>query len=257
MTARISWISLTPVKALALAQVEDATLLETGLEGDRLFFLVDRNDRLVNDKRHGPLQRVRSEYDAAERKLTLRFPDGSELSETAAENGEQFVARFHGTPKPARRVPGPWDEALSEVAGEPVRLVAPGAQAPDRGRGGAATLLGDGSLAAIADALGVATIDPRRFRMNLGIEGLAAHAEDEWLGRRVQIGEAVVVPQGNVGRCAITTQDPETGVRDLDTLGALAAYRADIETTEPLPFGVHAAVVVPGRVRRGDAVAVL
>src|SRR5262249_61628714 len=96
------------------------------------------NARLGTDSGQGPLQRVRAQYDAAERKLTLRFPDGNEISEAAAENGEQLVARFHGTPKPARRVPGPWDEALSEVAREPVRLVAPGAQAPAPGRGGGA-----------------------------------------------------------------------------------------------------------------------
>ena len=90
--------------------------------------------------------------------------------------------------------------------------------------------------------------------MNFGVEGLEPHAEDAWIGRRLRVGEAVVVPVGNVGRCAITTQDPNTGVRDLDTLGALADYRGDIETTEPLPFGVHAAVASAGRVSRGDVV---
>jgi len=63
-----------------------------------------------------------------------------------------------------------------------------------------------------------------------------------------------VIPIGHVGRCAVTTQNPETGAPDLDTLKALAAYRADAATTEPLPFGVHAAVNRPGRVRVGDPV---
>ena len=71
------------------------------------------------------------------------------------------------------------------------------------------------------------------------------------------VGEAVVVPQGNVGRCAVTTQSPDTGLIDLDTLKALAVYRGDVETTEPLPFGVHAAVAEPGRVRLGDRVETL
>jgi uncharacterized protein YcbX len=91
--------------------------------------------------------------------------------------------------------------------------------------------------------------------MNFGIEGLDAHGEDAWCGRRVRVGDAVVIPQGNVGRCAITTQNPETGRVDLDTLKALAAYRSSVETTEPLPFGIHAAVAEPGRVRVGDPVA--
>ena len=66
-----------------------------------------------------------------------------------------------------------------------------------------------------------------------------------------------MIPQGNVGRCAITTQNPDTGRVDLDTLKALAVYRCDVETTEPLPFGIHAAVAEPGRVRVGDPVEVL
>ncbi len=153
---------------------------------------------------------------------------------------------------PARRVEGPWDEALSEVASEPVRLVAPPHGGADRRRSGAASFLGQASLETIAHELGVSTVDPRRFRMNFGLEGLEPHEEDSWIGRRVKVGDAVVVVQGNVGRCAITTQSPETGLPDLDTLKALAAYRGSVPTTEPLPFGVHAAVAEPGRVRVGD-----
>ena len=47
---------------------------------------------------------------------------------------------------------------------------------------------------------------------------------------------------------------PSTYDEETDTLGALAAYRGDLETTEPLPFGVHAAVAATGRVRVGDTV---
>ena len=90
--------------------------------------------------------------------------------------------------------------------------------------------------------------------MNFGIDGIEAHEEDGWIGRRIQVGDAVVVPQGNVGRCAITTQNPDTGQVDLDTLKALAAYRGEVETTEPLPLGIHAAVAEPGRVRLGDPI---
>lgn len=253
MPARVSSISLTPVKALALHLVDSVDVLESGLRGDRRFFLVDENARLVNDKRHGPLQTVRAVYDEEGHTLTVDFPDGRTLA-GSIEPGEEIVTTFHNQPRPARLVPGPWDDALSEVAGEAIRLVEPASPAPDRGRNGAATLLGDGSLAAIAGVLGVEAIDSRRFRMNFGVEGLDPHAEDSWIGRRVRIGEAVVIPVGNVGRCVITTQDPSTGVRDLDTLGALADYRDDVETTEPLPFGVHAAVASAGRVSRGDVV---
>jgi uncharacterized protein YcbX len=254
MSARVAWISLTPVKALALEHVEEIDLLEAGLRGDRRFFLVDERDRVVDSKgRRSPLQLVHSSYDEQSNELTLRLVDGREIS-GRAERGEELTTIFHSRPKPARRVEGPWDAALSELAGQPIRLVAAEHGAADRGRGGAATLLATSSLESLAGEFGVDAVDGRRFRMNFGIEGLEPHAEDGWVGRRIRIGAAVVVPQGHVGRCALTTQNPDTGVADLDTLKVLAAYRGGVEATEPLPFGVYAAVASVGRVRVGDPV---
>jgi uncharacterized protein YcbX len=255
VTVTVAWISLTPVKALALEHVEEVELLESGPSGDRRFYLIDENDRLVNNKgrRRGALQLVHARFDADVNALTLRLPDGTEIT-GSAEAGEELQTAFHSRAKAARRVEGPWDDALSEVAHERVRLVVPEHTAPDRGRGGAATLLGVASLDALAGELGVPGVDGRRFRMNFGLDGLEPHAEDSWLGKRVAIGAAIVVPQGNVGRCAITTQNPDTGLTDLDTLKGLAAYRSDLETTEPLPLGIHAAVAEPGRIRVGDLV---
>ena len=89
-------------------------------------------------------------------------------------------------------------------------------------------------------------MDGRRFRMTIGVDGVAPHAEDGWLGRRVRVGDAVLAVRGNVGRCAVTTLDPEHGVRDLDTLGTIAQYRGEVPTSEPLPFGVWCEVVEPG-----------
>jgi uncharacterized protein len=85
------------------------------------------------------------------------------------------------------------------------------------------------------------------------IDGVAAHEEDEWLGAQVRVGEATIVLNGDVGRCLVTSQDPDSGVTDLDTLGVLARYRRK-GRTEDLPFGVYGAVAVPGLVRVGDAV---
>ena len=256
MNARVSWISLTPVKATKLQQLDEVELLESGLMGDRRFYFVTERGRLVSNKDCGPLQLVSAEYDEDADTLTLRFPDGQVVA-GAVERGEEITTIFHKRPRAARLVVGPWAKAVSSLMGEPVRLVEPALAAPDRGRGGATSLLSTGSLAALAGELGVDGLDERRFRMNFGVDGIEPHEEDAWRGRRVQVGEAVVVPQGNVGRCVITTQNPDTGRTDLDTLKGLAAYRRDVETTEPLPFGVHAAVAQPGRVRVGDAVALL
>ena len=253
MSRRVAWISLCPVKGLAVRQFDHCELTEAGVAGDREFFLVDENDRLVNAKGLGVLQQVVPRHDRDAGVLTLAFPDGTTVSRQVSFNGV-LRARFWNETIDVRVIDGPWGDILSDFAGRNLRLVGAQAPAPDRMRGGAATILGTGSLNAIARILGVDEVDARRFRMNFGIEGLGAHEEDEWLGRRVRLGEAVVVPRGNVGRCAVTTQNPDTGAPDLDTLKALAACRRVVEATEPLPFGVYAGVAQPGRVRVGDTV---
>jgi len=254
MRGSVAWISVAPVKALRLALVQEVELTETGPRGDRRFFLVDENRRLVNNKGLGILQQVVPAYDASAGTLTLRFPDGADVA-GEVELGDEIETSFWDEPRPARRVLGPWSEALSALAGRPLQLVAStDGAAVDRGSKGAATLVSANALAELGAELGVGAVDARRFRMHFGIDGIPAHAEDAWFGRRVRIGETVVVPGGNVGRCAVTTQNPETGRPDLDTLKALARYRRDVEATEPLPFGVYAHVVEPGRVRLGDPV---
>jgi hypothetical protein len=252
---RVVRIAIAPVKALHVVNPDAVELGSAGVAGDRRFWLVDGDRRLVNGKRHPELMRVRPDWDESSRRLGLTFPDGS-VVEGEVEPGEPFAADLYGTPHPSRTVPGPWQDALSEFAGEPLTLLWSEGGAQDRGRdhGGWATVVSRGSLERLRAEAGVPdAVDGRRFRMLFEIDGVDAHAEDEWLGRRVAIGEAVVAPVGDVGRCVVTTCDPDTAVSDFDTLKLLAAYRPE-GVTEPLPFGVYCDVAVPGRVRVGDAV---
>jgi uncharacterized protein len=257
VTARVAWISVTPVKGLRLLQRDEVELTEDGVPGDRAFFLVDENDRMVSATRLGPLVAVVPEHDADAGTLTLRFPDGDETA-AAVELGAPEEVRFGGLTLNARPVLGPFSAALSEHCGKPLRLIAMPPERPgvDRGRIGAATLLSVASLERLRDQAGdTEPVDPRRFRMTFGVEGLEPHEEDGWIDRDVTVGGALLRVTGNVGRCAATTRQPDTGVVDFRTLHHLAAYRGSMPTTEPLPFGVHASVKRPGRVRVGDPVA--
>jgi uncharacterized protein YcbX len=255
MEGRVVRICTAPVKALHVVNPDQVELTNAGVVGDRRFWLVDRDRRLVNGKRHPELMRVQAEWDEASRRLALAFPDGS-VVEGEVEPGELFEAELYGTPHASRPVPGPWQEALSEFAGEPVTLLWSEEGAQDRGndRGGWASLVSRGSLEQLgAEAGATEPVDGRRFRMLFEIDGVEAHEEDTWLGNRVAIGDAVIVPLGDVGRCVVTTCDPDSGLSDFDTLNLLAGYRRE-GVTEPLPFGVYCDVAVPGRVRVGDAV---
>lgn len=255
MTGSVAWITIAPVKALGLVHRDEVELEPHGVRDNRRFFLVGEQGQMVNGKTIGELVGVVPEYDEAAGRLALRFPDGA-VVEGPVETGELETTMIYRRPVAARIVHGPWSEALSTAAGRTLHLMRteqPG-DGPDRGRGGGVSLVGTASLGALADAAGVDRVDGRRFRMLFGVEGFEPHAEDGWLGRRVRVGEAVVKPLGNVGRCAVTTQNPDTGIPDLDTLRVLGEYRCDVETSEPLPFGVWGEVVEPGRVRLGDPV---
>lgn len=254
--ARVAWISVAPVKGLALTEREQVQLELCGVRENRRFYLTTAAGRLVNGKQLGRLLGVAASWDEAAGRLELRFPDGRALT-GSVELGERVWTNFYGRREvEGRLVLGPWAEALSDVAGRELRLVQadrPGA-AVDRG-GGAVTLLSTASLDRLREVAGSEEpVDRRRFRMLFGVEGVAPHEEDSWLGRRVRVGEAVVVLRGNVGRCVVTCRDPDTGERTLSTLDAIAAYRGGVETTEPLPFGVWGEVAEPGLVRRGDPV---
>jgi hypothetical protein len=110
------------------------------------------------------------------------------------------------------------------------------------------------SVERVARELDGNELDPRRFRMLFEVDGITAHAEDRWIGRPVVVGTATILARGHVGRCSVTTLDPDSGERDHDTLGALAAYRRGAGTTEPLACGIYGEVLEPGSVRVGDAV---
>jgi len=92
--------------------------------------------------------------------------------------------------------------------------------------------------------------------MLLEVAGCAPHEEDSWVGRRVRVGDALVEILGPVPRCATTTRDPSTGIRDFDALRAIAAYRGRREGKK-IDFGVYARALEPGTVRVGDSVLLL
>jgi uncharacterized protein YcbX len=252
--ARVVRISIAPVKSLGLVHPDEVVLEPYGVRGNRRFWLVDADGRLFNNKRGGPMVRIKPEWDEETRVLALSFPDGERV-ESVVGLGERVDIDMYSHPHPSRRVHGPWEAAISEFAGRPLTLLWAEHHAVDRGyRGGTISLVSRGSLERLREEAGVdEPVDGRRFRMLFEIDGVDAHAEDEWLGTRVQVGEATVELNGDVGRCAVTTHDPDTGVPTLDTLGVLARYRRE-GRNEDLPFGVYGTVAVPGRVRVGDPV---
>jgi uncharacterized protein YcbX len=110
------------------------------------------------------------------------------------------------------------------------------------------SILNEASLRALSQKLGQ-PLDPRRFRGNLWLEGLAPWEEFDLVGKRLRIGEAELEVIEPIGRCRATEANPDTGRRDAATLAALEDGWGHTD------FGVYAMVRKGGRIATGDAAA--
>jgi hypothetical protein len=198
------------------------------------------------------MMRIRPEWHEETHRLSLTFPDGERV-EGVVELGEPVDAQLYRLPRPSHRVIGPWQQAISQFVGRPLELLWADDGAVDRmPDGGTVSLVSRASLERLRQEAGALDeVDGRRFRMLFEIDGVDAHEEDDWIGTEVRIGEATILINGDVGRCVVTSRDPDTGVIDLPTLVTLASYRPD-GATEHLPFGVYGSVLSPGRVHVED-----
>jgi uncharacterized protein YcbX len=246
--ARVTHLSVAPVKGMRITSVDALDLDATGARGDRAFLVVDPGDHALQLTLRSPrLLQIVPRWDGEA--LTLAFPDGTEVSAIPAPGAAATTANYAGRPIRGRIVEGPLAAAISNHVGRPAQLLM-----RDRGERGAddapVTLMSAASLEALAPELGGVVPDARRFRMTIAIAGVSAWEEHGWAGREIAVGDALLRGIDPVSRCAVTTRDPEQGTTDAPVLKALATLRGKRDVT----FGLWCDVVAPGRVRVGDDV---
>jgi uncharacterized protein YcbX len=258
----VARLSTTPVKSMQLHHPERVRLERFGVPENRRFYVAQPDGALFNGTKLGTLVAIRAEYDGddsgarpdgSQEWLSLHFPDGRVVEGDPTQLDRPVQAPMYGRAVSGHVLTGPWNEALSLYAGRPLVLIRP-EHAGDGNDSAPVSLFSTASARELAERAGsVAALDSRRFRMLIEVGGCQPHEEDAWIGRRVRVGEAVLLVERPVARCVITTQDPSTGLKDFDTLKALAAYRGFREGTK-VDFGVYAQVLKPGAVGVGDPV---
>lgn len=245
--SRISRVGLTPVKGGRHQRLAGVEVTAAGPRGDRAFCLVDATeDRCLRTVENPTLLQTVPTWDG--QVLSVGLPSGTVAGEPV-RTGRTRTVDYWGRRVALEVLDGPWAAAYSDHLGREVVLTAspPGAVV----YAGVVSLVTDASLERLAREAG-GPFDPARFRATFQVAGdLAPHAEDEWVGREVRIGSALVRVRGRLPRCAVIDMDPATGVRDRKLLQALAGYRRD---DVGVPFGVDAEVVEPGHVAPGDPV---
>jgi uncharacterized protein YcbX len=250
----VSRLSIAPVKGLALEHPDEIDLTPIGVVEDRRFFLVDDSGRLIDGLLAGRMVQVKAHVDPEATTLRMIFPDGTVL-EDDVRPGEPVITRMYGRMVLGHHIDGPWAAALEPFADRRLHLICTNRPGGTREKH-PATLITDGSLDLLGAHLGSGPVDGRRFRMLIELSGGEAHEEDTWIGRRIELGQTRMLVSKPVARCAITTQDPDTGARDLDTLRTIISYRG-LRDGENVDFGLYGEVERAGRIRLGDEVRVL
>lgn len=136
----------------------------------------------------------------------------------------------------------------------PLRLVGDGVTPRYQDNvGGHATLHGRASLAAVAIATGDPRLSEDRFRSNIAVDGLEPWEEQDWMGRKVRIGEVDFEVARQKIRCLATHANPRTGERDIPVMSVLKNVFAQEQPT----FGVGMVSRGGGQVRLGDNVSLI
>ena len=250
----IKSIHIAPVKSLALLDPESVQVGIGGIEVDRRFSWSGMmQGAMVTQRQIGKLAQVSADYCIASESLRLEFPNGDSVSGTI-ELGDRVEMKVFRRMVSGRVVSGELSEALSEFCGKGLALVMTDSAGACQDAY-PVSLLSQASIDYLGDvAQNGIKVEYRRFRPNFLLDGCEAHEEDSWLGSEVAVGDAVRLRVEMLDpRCAITTLNPETGERDMDTPRLILGYRPDVAGNGAC-FGVYGSVLTAGVVSVGDEV---
>lgn len=241
---RVARIGFTPLKGGRHLSHPSVQLTEAGPLGDRAFCLVDPAlDRCLRTVGNPSLVATRTSWDGVV--LSVELPTGRAVGEPVP-TGDVRRVDYWGRTVSVQVVEGPWAAAFSAYLGRDVVLAA---SAPGEVvYGEPVSLVTSTSLARLGEEVG-APVDGARFRATFELEcdDLAPFGEDDWVGRRLRLGDAEVRVRSVVPRCPVIDLHPEHGVADLALLKALAGSRQGM-----VGFGVDAEVTAPGKVSTED-----
>ena len=238
--ARIASLHVYPVKSCRGIDVDSFLLTETGPEWDRRWMIVTEAERrFITQRTHPAMATIEVAIDA--QALRLGAPGRAPLEVAVDHGGLSYPVTVWNSEclgVDAGDAAASW---VSAVLGERLRLVR---QDPARPRLASTQYAGPGERpVSFADAYPIlmisrasleelnrrlpAPIPMSRFRPNVVIDGVAAHAEDEMT--LFSAGPVVLRGVKYCDRCPITTTDQRTGARDprQEPLRTLATYRHD------------------------------
>lgn len=256
MPVVIKSIHIAPVKSLALIDPKSVYIGFSGIEEDRRFLVRNEAGAMVTQRQIGRLAQVTADYHAATETLRLDFPGGESISATP-ELGDPVEMKVFRRVVKGWIVTGELSEALSHFCGADLTLMKPESAGVCQDAY-PVSLLSQASIEYLGNvAQNGIELEYRRFRPNFLLNGCEPHEEDSWVGKEVAVGDNLRLRVEMLDpRCAITTLNPDTGERDMDTPRLILGYRHNVGGSGAC-FGVYSSVITPGTASVGDEIRVM
>ena len=259
--ATLAEVHLHPIKSCGGIAVPGGLLIETGLEFDRAWMVVDAHAEMLTQRDTPRLALVQPTLRSSD--LVLRAPGMLALhirldtveQPTRAKVWDDIVKAYDMGDLAAQ-----WFSDFLGVKARLVRFDPEERRLSDPQWTGdipAENAFSDGFPLLVASTASLAELNRRlvaqghppvtmqRFRPNLVLDGLQAHDEDQLHELTVHTGEGPVVLRlvKPCGRCSIPDVDPLTAKTGHAVGDTLAGYRADPRLKGALTFGMNAVIV--------------
>lgn len=287
MSTSVAEISRCPVKSMLGEQLTTARVTESGIAGDRAWALIDTETDKIASAKHprlwAGLLALRATYPEGQDgydQVRIHTSDGVALSSGDPDIDASVSAivgrgvRLASAPTAGATYEELWpdidgmapssfvDDTRSgrspdgeDISALPIGMLAPGTfqdVSP-------ITLMTTASLRAAAALYPAGCWDPRRFRSSILIDHPGEDfAEQDWVGKTLKIGTAVLTVFAPTPRCVMITLDQQDLPSDVGLLRTLAKHnRCDVPGTGHFAcLGAYAMVTQPGEIHVGDDVTV-
>jgi uncharacterized protein YcbX len=257
---RVEQLFIHPIKGLS-PQKCDRALLQAGygIPGDRAFALMYQEGSLNHTSTDVPWMKKQNfimqndwsalaaldcYYDVSSNTLTVkRKGEPLLVADTVSPDGRDRIATFFtgylAAIHPNKGAKHP-DRAPLQLVGDFGKTRYPDREAVH------ISLVSQATINDLSDLAGQ-TVDVRRFRPNIVLEGVPAWGEFDWVGQEIQIGTARIAVTARINRCLNIQVNPETGEQDIALLSLLQKHFKHTQT------GVVAKIMTSGSVAIGSS----
>lgn len=232
---RIHSLHVYPIKSCRGIDLTQAQLVDTGIEFDRHWMLVDLKGKFLSQRQYPQMARIGCAFDGDH--LRVQCDGYGDLTIPLQQHAEaRLRVRIWNDECSAAEVSAPASQWFSDVLGVSCRLVfLPASEQrrvdPEYARQQEIVGFADGFPLLVVSLASVDLLNQRlqqkvsidRFRPNIVLAGCDAHAEDNW--RAIDINGTRIALAKPCSRCAIPSYDQHSGEKHEQLLQALGEYR--------------------------------